>query len=105
MPTLYLPPDTRRPFHMGPDGKWTTYKDDDAVVAYTVDWTDILDGDTISTSTWTVDEGGITLSGAANTTTTTSITVTESGGVAKNVIVTAASLTHVRRLEFLDTDK
>lgn len=35
---------------------WPT-KDPDDVLDYQIDWTDLLDGDTIATSTWTVPSG------------------------------------------------
>lgn len=68
-------------------------KDPDAVLDYTVNWATWLDGDTISTSTWTV-ASGITEDSDSNTTTTA--TVWLSGGTAgrtyaaTNNIVTAA---------------
>jgi hypothetical protein len=68
-------------------------KDPDAVLDYTIDWSDWLGADTISTSAWTVPTG-ITEDSDSNTTTTT--TVWLSGGTAGtrysvvNSIVTAA---------------
>lgn len=68
-------------------------KDPDAVLDYTINWAAWLDGDTISTSTWTVADG-ITIDSEAETTTTT--TVWFSGGTvgqdynATNHIVTVA---------------
>jgi hypothetical protein len=47
-------------------------KDPSAVLDYGVDWTDWLDGDTISTSTWTV-PSGITKDSDSKTTTGTII--------------------------------
>lgn len=55
------------------------YKDPDDKVSYQLDWSDWLDGDTISASAWTLDSG-ITNEGDSNTTTTTTIQV--SGGTA-----------------------
>jgi len=54
-------------------------KDPDAVLDYQVDWSDWLDSDTISTSTWTV-PSGLAEDSASNTTTTA--TVWLSGGTA-----------------------
>lgn len=74
-------------------------KDPAEVLDYTIDWTDLLAGDTISTSTFTVDAG---LTKDAESNSTTSATVTVSGGTAgqnyvvRNVIVTAASKTRAR---------
>lgn len=68
-------------------------KDPDAVLDYGLDWTAWLDGDTISTSTWTVPEG-ITKDSDTKDTTTTTIWL--SGGTdgssyeLTNHIVTAA---------------
>lgn len=71
----------------------TFHKDPEAVLDYVVDWEDWLDGDTISTSTWTVPTG-ITKDSDSNSTTTTTIWL--SGGTVAtryalvNHIVTAA---------------
>lgn len=67
-------------------------KDPDAILDYTANWATWLDGDTISTSTWTV-PSGITKVTDSNTTTTATIWL--SGGTAgekyeiKNTITTA----------------
>lgn len=74
-------------------------KDPDAVLDYSIDWSDWLDADTISTSTWTV-ETGLTKGTVSNTTTLT--TVWLSGGTAgtsysvSNRIVTAGGRTEDR---------
>jgi hypothetical protein len=75
-------------------------KDPDAVLKYVMDWSDWLDtGETISTSTWTVDSG-ITKDSDTNTTTTATITL--SGGTVgekyriTNRIVTSGSQTDDR---------
>lgn len=76
-------------------------KDPDAIVDYTIDWTDWLAGDTIQTSTWTA-PAGITVSSESET--TTKATVFLSGGTAGKVylvtnrIVTAAGRTEERSL-------
>ena len=68
-------------------------KDPDAVLDYPMNWADWLDGDTISTSTWTVPDG-ITKDSDSKTTSATTIWL--SGGTAGldytliNHIVTAA---------------
>lgn len=67
-------------------------QDPDDVLDYVIDWSDWLDGDTIASSSWTVD--GVTQDDDDNTTTTTTIWI--SGGTvgvigsATNHIVTAA---------------
>ena len=77
-------------------------KDPDSVLDYTLDWgTDWLDGDTISTSTWSV-PAGITMDSEVETATTTTIWV--SGGTADqeyeltNQIVTAGGRTADRTI-------
>lgn len=57
---------------------WPT-KDPNAVLDYSIDWSDWLDTDTISTSTWTVPTG---LTKGTDTTSTTVTTVWLSGGTA-----------------------
>lgn len=60
---------------------WSGVKDPDEVKDYEVDWSDLLDTDTIATSTWSVTEGsGLTIDSDTNDTTTT--TVWLSDGVA-----------------------
>lgn len=79
----------------------TFIKDPDATLDYLIDWSDWLETDTISSSSWTADSG-ITVSQSTNTTTTA--TVILSGGTVKNVykvvnsITTAAGLTDNRTL-------
>ena len=80
----------------------STYtKDPDAVLDYMVDWEQWLDGDTISTSTWTV-PSGITKDSDSKTDTTA--TVWLSGGTLNddyevvNRIVTAGGRTEDRTL-------
>lgn len=71
------------------------WQEADDVLDYTIDWRDWLGSDTISSSTFT-DEGNGTLTGAANTTTETSVNVSLSDGEAAevtNTIVTAGGLT------------
>ena len=74
-------------------------KDPNAVLSYTMKWSKWLGSDTISTSTWIL-EDGITNDSDSNTTTTATITL--SGGTAgtnytvTNRITTAAGLTEDR---------
>lgn len=74
----------------------TFLKDPDSVLDYVIDWSDWLDGDTISTSTWAT-PSGITKDSDSNNTTTTTIWL--SGGTLgktyriTNRIVTAAGRT------------
>ena len=69
-------------------------KDPDATLDYLIDWSDWLDDDTISTSTWTVADGITQEAGATKTATTTTVWI--SGGTAgmsyavTNHIVTTA---------------
>ena len=77
-------------------------KDPDAVLDYTIDWSDWLaSGETISTSTWTIPTG---LTEDSETETTTTATVWLSGGTEgtsytiTNEIVTSQSRTANRSL-------
>ena len=76
-------------------------KDPNAVLDYTLNWFEYLDGDTISTSTWTV-PAGITKNSESNT--TTAATVWLSSGTdgtdydVYNRIVTAAGRTDDRTI-------
>lgn len=82
-----------------PIGVWT--KDPNSVLPYTVDWSDWLGADTISTSAWTV-PSGITQVSTSNTTTVATILL--SGGTSgdsyslTNRITTAAGLTDDRTI-------
>ena len=81
-------------------------KDPDEVIDYCIDWTSVLNAqspvDTISTSTWTAENGLVIDS---NTNTTTEATVWVSGGNVNkitsltNKIVTAGGRTHERSIE------
>ena len=74
-------------------------KDPNAVLDYIVNWTDWLDGDTISTSTWTVGTG---LTKDSDSKSSTAATAWLSGGTSgctysvSNRIVTAAGRTEDR---------
>lgn len=86
----------------------TFVKDPDEVLDYIRDWTAALDGDTISTSTWTP-ETGITVDTSSNTTTTATVwvsggTVGETYGIT-NRIVTAGGRTFEHTLRFVISQK
>ena len=98
MATLFLEPE-RRTWFADSSGRWTVYKDEDSILAYTIDWSRMLGSDTISSVTWTVE--GVVSQSQSNTTTTTTITLSKTSGEAKATIVTAGGLTHVRRFQFL----
>ena len=79
-----------------------TYNKDPAeVLDYTIDWSTLLESDTISTSEWALDEG-LTKDSDSKTDTTTTIWV--SGGTigtqytCTNTIVTAGERTRVRSI-------
>jgi len=79
----------------------TFTKDPDATLDYQIDWSDWLDSDTISTSTWTVPSG---ITKDSDTASTTATTIWLSGGTAGesyelvNQIVTAAGRTDDRTI-------
>ncbi len=81
------------------------WQDKDEVVARTIDWTRWLDGDTISTSTWTAT--GITIDSSANTTTSATVTLSAAAGVTDvvNTIVTAAGRTEQRTIRIYERVK
>lgn len=79
----------------------TFIKDPSAVLDYSIDWSDWLEGDTISTSTWTVPSG---LSNTSESKTNTKTTVWLSGGAVAqfytvtNRVVTAGGRTDERSI-------
>ena len=88
-----------RTFVMQPTGWFAPYKDPLAVLDYTIDWTQWLSTDTISTSSWTCDTG-ITIQASSNT--TTGATVWLAGGTngttyrVTNTIRTAGGRTRIQ---------
>jgi hypothetical protein len=76
-------------------------KDPDAVLDYQINWETWLNGDTISTSTWTV--SGVTAGTTSNDTTTATIWLSAGTAgtiaTATNSIVTAGGRTDNRTLE------
>lgn len=87
---------------LGPQGLPQWSKDPGANKDYTIDWTEWLNGDTVSASTWSVPSG---LTKGSSSLTTLMTTVWLSGGVAgktyrvTNTIVTAGGRTEVRSFE------
>lgn len=86
---------------------FTMLKDPGETEAYTFDWNDTIEdslaaAETISTSTWAVAHGDVTLGTDTKTTTTTTVPII--GGTkgqvcdVKNTVVTSQSRTLVRRL-------
>ena len=76
-------------------------KDPADVLDYQINWTDLLDGDTIATSVWTVPVGFTTVS-TSNTTTTA--TVWLSGGTVgvhqvTNTVTTSGARTYERSVQ------
>ena len=82
--------------------KWA--KDVDEVLDYDLDWANLLDGDTIATSTWSSEAGSVTVNSSTNTTTTTTAWVTGTNGELKNTVTTAAGRTLVRRVAFVESE-
>ena len=83
-------------------------KDPQATLDYSVEWSQWLDGDTISTSSWTVTTG---LNNTSESTTTTKATVWLSGGSiggvysAVNTITTATGRTDERTITICVVNK
>lgn len=82
----------------------TFCKDPDSVVNYSIDWSDWLDSDTISTSTWAADTGLTVDSDSETTTVATAIVSSGTAGTAyglTNTITTAAGLTAERTITIM----
>lgn len=94
----YQPARRGAPFFTDADGILATYKDNDSVITYGVDWSRYLNGDTIATSTW--ESSGLNLTAPTNTTTTTGITVGLTGSRAKNTITTTGGQTFIQTIRF-----
>jgi hypothetical protein len=85
-------------FFIDNDGALAAVKDNDEVIAVSLDYSNLLDsGETISTSTWTDD--GLTTSTRANTTTATSCLAARLGDT-KNTVVTSTGRTLVHYVRF-----
>ena len=82
------------------DGVLSIAKDEDSVESIVIDWTDPLDGDTISSASF--DASGVTIDSSSNTTTTTTATISKSGGHIDIDIVTAGGLTLVKRIKIYE---
>ena len=91
---------------------FSAIKDPSAVEDYTIDWSATLNAsspvDTISTSSWTADNG-VTVGSDANTTTTTTVFI--SGGTrgkysnVVNTVVTTGGRTYERTISVLLQDE
>lgn len=78
-------------FRLGTDSLPYIEKDPDALLDYEVDWTSLLDGDTITgTPEWTIASG---LTKDSQTNTTTTATVWLSGGAVDGVYLVACKIT------------
>lgn len=88
-------------WHRWPDreGVIATLKREAEAESVTIDWTDALGGETVSKSSWVGD--GVTVSGAALSTTSTSANIAGTEGEATNTITTSGGRTLVRKLRFL----
>lgn len=78
---------------------------ENAILAYTVNWEAVLDGDTISTSTWTAENGG-TVASESNTTLIAEAQLSGDPGRYRftNKITTAAGDTDERQIVVVVTD-
>lgn len=100
MPTLRL---TKRRVegYLDRDGIHTYQQVNDETKPYTVDYSgDLGSGETISTSAW--DTSGLSSSGAANTSTTTSITITGTNAEIENTVTTSTGRTLERKFRLED---
>jgi len=76
-------------------------QEENAAITYTINWAAFLDGDDVSTSTWSTEDGGLTIANEANDTTTASARLSGDPGRyrAVNKVVTAAGDTHERYVD------
>ena len=94
-----IPGEQRRVEFRDRDGITTYPKTADSVQVYTIDWADVLGGETIDTSTWTA--SGVTMSGEGTTGTTVFVTVTGTDGYVINKTVTNTGKLHEKLMRFL----
>lgn len=98
MPTAtYYEKAQRSPVFEDNEGFLVWTKGEDTTEDFVLDWTDRLDGDTISTSSWDMD--GPTSVSESNTTTSATIFVSGSSGRMTNTITTAGGRTLVRKIK------
>lgn len=81
---------------------------ENSAMTYTVNWAALLDTETVSTSTWTAEDSGLTIANEANTTQETSARLSGDPGRyrATNKVVTSSGDTHERYIDLtiLDND-
>ena len=76
------------------------HQNENEAITYIVDWSGLLDTDTISTSAWTVETTGLTSAAESNTTTTATARLSGTPGeyLITNKVVTAAGDTRERQI-------
>ncbi|WP_042776620.1 hypothetical protein [Sinorhizobium fredii] len=89
---------------------WPAVKDPNEVKDYSLDWSDLLGADTISSSTWTVSEGsGLVVDSSSNTTTATTVWLSAGTDVTNysllNRVVTAGGRTYDQTVRLKVRDK
>jgi hypothetical protein len=99
MATFFKP--RRREFFEDYDGIPTAVKREDEVRSYVMDWTEELEGETISTAVWTAK--GATIDSDSNTNTTTTVTISDSGE-AEVAVVTSGGRTLEKRFRWQSQD-
>lgn len=84
----------------------TFQQSENAVLDYTINWESEIGSDTISTSTWSTEDSGITISNTSDTDTTATCKLTGDPGRYRvvNKIVTAGGLTDERVIELVVTE-
>lgn len=93
--TLYAIRHNGQPFNLN----------ENEALTFTVDWHNVIGG-TISTSTWSSDDSGVTIASAANGTHTATARLSASRGryVVVNTVVDTDGDTHQRLLDVVVTD-
>lgn len=81
-------------------------QEENSAITYTVNWAPFLDTATVSTSTWTTEDSGLTVANKANNTTEASARFSGDPGHyrAVNQIVDSAGDTHERYLDIYIRD-
>jgi hypothetical protein len=98
--TLYLQQEDRASWFVDHDGVPAIVKHEDDVLAYTVNWTDVLPGsETISSASY--DGNGVTVDSSSESTPETTMVVSDTDGYVDITVTTSGSRTIVKRFRFL----
>lgn len=93
-------------FYANQNDYFTTQQSENAARIHTIDYSVYLGSDTISSSSWSTDDSGLTIANTANTTTTTTARFSGSPGfyTVINKVVLAGGDTDERTIEVIIRD-